>query len=380
MVCGFPLGRVTTVLTFGLALLVGCSSGSVTSAEAAAPLPPGAAATSTYGWSSPNPTVPRAVSNPEPFTVKQAYAPRVPAPVPAPLAIRALPPVVPSSPSARDLRIMTFNLRVRTIFDGLNMWDMRRDLVVQRIRNFDPDLLGTQEGLSQQEDFLREQLSDYTFFGVGRSDGKRGGEMCGVFFRGARFDLIDGGHFWLSKTPNKPGSHGWGAIFPRMVTWVKLRPRDGSGPAFCWFNTHFDAWNGHARAESAKMMVQWMDRIAGTMPRVVTGDFNAVPASDPYRTLLAQRKSTPDAALLDAFRVANPRPISSEEGTMHNFSGRRDGDRIDWILTTPQFQVVSAAIDRARGALGYPSDHFPVTATLRPVPALPPQQPVARVE
>jgi len=65
---------------------------------------------------------------------------------------------------------------------------------------------------------------------------------------------------------------------------------------------------------------------------------------------------------------------------MHTSSGRRDGDRIDWILTTPQFQVVSAAIDRARGALGYPSDHFPVTATLRPVPALPPQQPVARVE
>src|SRR5437762_1455123 len=123
--------------------------------------------------------------------------------------------------------------------------------------------------------------------------------MCGVFFRTGRFDLVDGGHFWLSKTPDKPGSHGWGAFFPRMVTWVKLRPRDGSGPAFCWFNTHFDAWNGHARRESAKMMVQFMDRIAARMPRVVTGDFNAVPDSDPYRTLVSHRLSTPDAALLD---------------------------------------------------------------------------------
>ena len=117
---------------------------------------------------------------------------------------------------------MTFNLRVRTILDGLNIWDLRRELVVQRIRAFDPHLLGTQEGLASMEAFLREQLSDYTFFGVGRSDGKHRGEMCGVFFKTARFELLDGGHFWLSTNPEKPGSRGWGAISPHMVTWVKL--------------------------------------------------------------------------------------------------------------------------------------------------------------
>jgi len=145
--------------------------------------------------------------------------------------------------AARELRVMTFNLRVRTILDGPNIWDRRRELVVQRVRGFDPHLLGTQEGLASMEAFVREQLGDCTFFGVGRSDGKRRGEMCGVFFKTARFELLDGGHFWLSATPEKPGSRGWGAIFPHMVTWVKLRPRDG-GPTFCWFNTHFDAFSG----------------------------------------------------------------------------------------------------------------------------------------
>jgi hypothetical protein len=104
---------------------------------------------------------------------------------------------------------MTFNLRVRTILDGPNIWDRRRELVVQRVRAFDPHLLGTQEGLASMEAFLREQLGDYTFFGVGRSDGKRRGEMCGVFFKTARFELLDGGHFWLSTTPERartPGS------------------------------------------------------------------------------------------------------------------------------------------------------------------------------
>jgi len=99
----------------------------------------------------------------------------------------------------RELRVMTFNLRVRTILDGLNIWDLRRELVVQRVRAFDPHLLGTQEGLASMEAFLREQLSDYTFFGVGRSDGKCRGEMCGVFFKTARFELLDGGRCWRSR-------------------------------------------------------------------------------------------------------------------------------------------------------------------------------------
>ena len=136
---------------------------------------------------------------------------------------------------------MTFNLRVRTILDGHNIWDKRRDLVVERVRAFDADLLGTQEGLDSMETYLRQQLGDYTFRGVGRDDGKQRGEMCGVFFKTARFELLDGGYFWLSKTPEKPGSRGWAEVYPRMVTWVKLRPRAGGAP-FYWFNTHFDAY------------------------------------------------------------------------------------------------------------------------------------------
>jgi endonuclease/exonuclease/phosphatase family metal-dependent hydrolase len=257
---------------------------------------------------------------------------------------------------------MTFNLRVRTILDGPNIWDCRRELVVQRVRAFDPDLLGTQEGLASMEAFLSKQLGDYTFFGVGRSDGKRRGEMCGVFFKTARFELLDGGHFWLSTTPEKPGSRGWGAISPRMVTWVRLRPRDG-GPTFCWFNTHFDAFSGRARTESAKLLRDRMVQVTGLTPYVVTGDFNTGPASVPYRTLLAEPSSTASSPQ-DVFRVAHP-VARRNEGTFHLFTGWTGGRRIDWILASPHFQTITAEIDRTRGPCGYPSDHFPVTATLR---------------
>jgi endonuclease/exonuclease/phosphatase family metal-dependent hydrolase len=390
------VGRLLTGSLFAFAAVIGWSSSELARAGGVAPdsvavtdvmdqPPPQVVAVAAPTWTSANPTIPRAISQPDPYVApakvspSAAYAPKVnnasangvagfakPQAVPA---ARVAPLLVTPVQQARDLRVMTFNLRVRTIFDGLNIWDMRRETVVQRVREFDPDLFGTQEGLDVQEDFLRANLPDYTFFGVGRDNGKRSGEMCGIFFRTSRFEMLDGGNFWLSNRPDKPGSHGWGALFPRMVTWVKLRPRDGSAPAFCWFNTHFDAWNSHARSESARMMLAWMDIIAGKMPRVVTGDFNATPGSDPYQTLVYGRRTTPEKALSDAFRVANPNPVH-DEGTMHNFSGRRDGNRIDWILATPQFQVISAAIDHARGPVGYPSDHFPVTVTLRAVPAM----------
>ncbi len=263
---------------------------------------------------------------------------------------------------AGELRVMTFNLRVRTILDGPNIWDRRREFVVQRVRAFDPHLLGTQEGLASMEAFLCEQLGDYTFFGVGRTDGKRHGEMCGVFFKTGRFALLDGGHFWLSTTPEKAGSRGWGAISPRMVTWVKLRPRDG-GPTFYWFNAHFDAFSGRARTESAKLLRHRMVQIARFMPYVVTGDFNASPASVPYRTLLAEPSPTASSPH-DVFRVAHP-VATPNEGTFHLFTGWTGGRRIDWILASRHFQTIAAEIDRTRGPCGYPSDHFPVTAILR---------------
>jgi endonuclease/exonuclease/phosphatase family metal-dependent hydrolase len=263
---------------------------------------------------------------------------------------------------AGELRVMTFNLRVRTIIDGPNIWERRREFVVQRVRAFDPHLLGTQEGLASMEAFLCEQLGDYTFFGVGRSDGKRRGEMCGVFFKTVRFELLDGGHFWLSTTPEKPGSRGWGAISPRMVTWVKLRPRNAR-PTFYWFNTHFDAFSGRARTESAKLLRDRMIQIARLTPYVVTGDFNAAPASVPYRTLLAKPSPTASSPQ-DVYRVAHP-VSTRNEGTFHLFTGWAGGRRIDWILASRHFQTVAAEIDRTRGPCGYPSDHFPVIARLR---------------
>lgn len=371
---GLRTGFVSAAV-LGLSIgMVGCSGGSANYGapmHAIAPLvAPPAASTAYYTGVAPRATgaAPRAVA------VAPAYAsttarPTAVTPVnpyPAPRAYLA--PYSSPAP-ARDLRVMTFNLRVATAFDGLNTWEFRKGMVLERIRTADPDLLGTQEGLEGQEKFLQKQLTDYTFFGAGRSDGKRGGEMCGVFFKTARFEKIAGGHFWLSEKPAKAGSKGWGAWFPRMVTWVKLKPRDArdGGGEFVWFNTHFDAFASRARNESARLLLERMSTISGSAPCIVTGDFNAGQDSQPYR-MLCSKLAGVGPMLVDAFRAANPKQVR-EEGTRHGFSGSTDGERIDWILASPAFQAVSSSIDRSRGLLGYPSDHFPVVATFRPAAA-----------
>jgi endonuclease/exonuclease/phosphatase family metal-dependent hydrolase len=261
-----------------------------------------------------------------------------------------------------EVRVMSFNLRTSTIFDLHNTWGLRKDLLVRTIDNFGPDLLGTQECRPQQARFLRGALEGYGFVGAGRQDGDDSGEMVALFYRKAAFEKLEEGHFWLSTTPTEPGSESWDTLFPRMVTWAKLRRQSDAQTVF-WFNTHFSAFGDEARHESARLLRKRIVRLAGASPVVVTGDFNARIDSRPYQALVGEG-SRDDLLLADVYGQLNP-DTEQGPGTIHGFDGRSDGRRIDWILTTPGFESVAASIDRSHAGGSYPSDHFPVTAVLR---------------
>ena len=315
-----------------------------------------------------------APSSPAPYSVamsaaQSAYAtPRVTTPAKM---------TTSSSAAGNDLRVMSFNLRVPFLLDATNHWGFRKGQVIKTIRDARPDVLGVQECVAEQADFVRAQLPEYGFRGVGRGDGYRQSEFAPVMYRRDKFKEIDHGYFWLSEKPNTPGSKSWGAWSTRMCTWVKLQPLDGTA-AFAVFNTHLDNMSGRARENSARLIHERIRSIAPGMPVIVTGDFNADAGTDPYKLLLAGEQLGVPQLLFDAFRVANPR-LANDEGTRHDFSGKRSGNRIDWILCTTGFTPVKCEINRSRTLLGYPSDHFPVQAILRPAAA--PQQPiVARIE
>jgi endonuclease/exonuclease/phosphatase family metal-dependent hydrolase len=264
-----------------------------------------------------------------------------------------------------DVRVMSFNIRYGTAPDGENHWDKRKQFLVETIRAFNPDLLGTQETLGFQRDYLAKHLPDHDVFGAGRDDGKDKGEMMAVYWRKDRFTKQDGGHFWLSETPDDAGSKSWDAMFPRLVTWVKLQERGRSDARpILFLNTHFDHVGRKARLESARLLRKQLDALGKGSSIIVTGDFNSGEATEPYQALFGPLEDKP-SPVIDTYRKVHP-TREPNEGTGNGFLAKRTGGpRIDWIACSRDWQVGAAAIDRTSRAGRTPSDHFPVTAILR---------------
>jgi endonuclease/exonuclease/phosphatase family metal-dependent hydrolase len=270
---------------------------------------------------------------------------------------------------APDVRVMSYNIRYGTAQDGENHWDKRKEFLVETIQAFDPDLLGTQETLGFQRDYLAVKLPRYEVLGVGRDDGGETGEMTALYFKRDRFEKLDGGHFWLSETPDKPGSKSWDAALTRMVTWVELRDRrQPDGKPLVFFNTHFDHRGEQARLESARLLRRRVAERAAKRRIIVTGDFNTGEDTAPYRAFFGAEGNLA-SPLRDAYRLRHPERTTNE-GTFSRFkAGEANGPRIDWIGVSAEWEALEASIDRAERGGRTPSDHFAVTATLRPVNA-----------
>jgi endonuclease/exonuclease/phosphatase family metal-dependent hydrolase len=262
--------------------------------------------------------------------------------------------------SSGSVRVMSFNIRYGTAEDGEDAWPRRRDLVVETIRAFDPDVLGLQEALRFQLDELAAALPGYAEVGVGRDDGVRAGEYAAILFRSERFEPLASGTFWLSDEPEKPASATWGNRIPRICTWVSLRDR-ATGTATLVLNTHFDHESAGSRERAAALIAERIDAFRDGSEIVLTGDFNTPPDSGPMARLRSAAGTSPPG-LRDAFSTAHP--DSADPGTFHGFRGTPSGGRIDAILVSGGWEVRAAGVIRASRDGRYPSDHFPVSAIL----------------
>lgn len=286
------------------------------------------------------------------------------------VAAVAIVPAAALAQAPAPLRVMTFNVRYGTAQDGENHWDNRKDFLAETIKEFSPDLLGTQETLGFQRDFLAAQLPEYGVLGVGRDDGKEQGEMMAIYYKKSRFEARVHGHFWLSETPDTAGSKSWDTSLPRMATWVRLTERTGnSSKPILYVNTHFDHRGPQARLESARLIRQKIESLrgdasVGDASVILTGDFNSGEGSPPYRALFDDIEGS-QSPVLDAYRLAHPER-TKEEGTATPFDATKTtGSRIDWIGCSRDWKVLEARINRTQRNGRLPSDHFPVEAVLQ---------------
>lgn len=264
-------------------------------------------------------------------------------------------PVAAQSP----VRVLSFNIRYGTADDGVHRWPNRRSAVIGTIADHAPHLLGLQEALRFQLDEIGVALPRYREIGVGREDGRSAGEYSAILVDTARFTIVASGTFWLSDTPEVPGSMHWGNRITRITTWVRLADR-ATDDTLRVYNAHWDHESQPSRERSAALMLA---RIRADGSRhdavVVMGDFNSDEANPAFRALLADAR----LSLRDSFRVRNP--DARVVGTFNSFRGDSTGGKIDAVLVGPGWEVLETGIDRRRWADLWASDHFAVWAQLR---------------
>ena len=269
-------------------------------------------------------------------------------------------PLAATAKSKSNVRWCTFNIRLINGEDtkaGFG-WDVRKPRVAQYILDNDMDVIGMQEVVYKQLTYLQENLEGYDYIGVGRTDGKTKGEYTCIFYKKDKYEVLDQGNFWLSETPDVPGSIGWDARLERVATWGKFRDKK-TGKVFMAVNTHFDHIGVEARKQSALLIIEKIREIVGNRPAVVTGDFNITDQNEAYKTMVSNK-----FVLKDAYKIS-----PSHGGVDYSFNnyGRIPVEKrakIDFIFVTPNIDVIRTGIpmDVQTHAL---SDHNPHWADLQ---------------
>ena len=234
---------------------------------------------------------------------------------------------------AQELFIGTYNIRYDNDGDRKagNGWDRRSPVICDMLNFEEPDIFGTQEGRANQIHDLQKGLKGYDYIGVGRDDGKEGGEYSAIFYKKEKLTKIRSGNFWLNETPEKP-KLGWDAICIRICTWGEFMDNI-TKLKFYFFNLHMDHIGTTARRESAKLVIRKIKEITGgNAPVILTGDFNVDQNNEIYRTFLTS------GMLKDSYSTAEMR--FAENGTFNNFSSSlKTSSRIDHVFVSPKFEV-----------------------------------------
>ncbi|MFZ0491474.1 MAG: endonuclease/exonuclease/phosphatase family protein [Salegentibacter sp.] len=257
---------------------------------------------------------------------------------------------------SQTMEIMTYNIKYANENDGENSWSNRKEFITNQLKFYEPDAFGVQEAVKQQMDYFKDHLDGYDYVGVGRDDGKEGGEYSAIFYKKSRLKVLKHDTFWLSETPQKP-SKGWDAAYPRICTYALFEDQQ-TGEKFWYFNTHFDHIGDKARKESAKLIWKKIQELnSEDLPAILSGDFNLEPDTESIRYLSEK---------MDDSKAISEGVVFGPEGTFNGYEFDKPVTRrIDYIfLSHEDFKVLKFGVISSSKDLRYPSDHLPVMVKL----------------
>lgn len=270
--------------------------------------------------------------------------------------------------AAKPHVIVTANIRVALPEDDAagHGWKARREFCAEVIRAQRPDIICLQEVLREQVVDLRASWPEFDTLGFegpemdAHATGYHGIAKNPIFFARDRYELTAAGGFWLSETPQLPGTLSWGSARARNVNWVRLKARD-SGREFRVLNTHLDHQSQPAREKQMGLIMQEGALYPVDFPQILAGDLN-VDATNPVREIIRQ------AGWEDTYTAVHG---ADEPGfTYHDFKGPAYADRkrakpvgkIDFIFARGKVTAEDAAIIKDSRDGHFPSDHYFVSA------------------
>ena len=265
------------------------------------------------------------------------------------------------------IRVGSYNIRLSPGDVGTpNAWTERKADLVALVKKLDLDAFVMQEVCPDQAQYLRENLPEFAFVGDHREKDRKSGEASPVFYRKSRFEAEKSGTFWLSETPDVPASKSWNTCCTRVCSYLILRDRV-TGRRFCFANTHTDHVSAEAREKGMLLIVERMKKFGEGAPIIFTGDHNCCYDEAPAK---AVRRILRDCR--DITETEDPGPHNTFQGFGKYKDGpvNREGTTkdycIDYIYVSDGTRVLDFTThdDKRPGTDLYPSDHFPVTATI----------------
>ncbi|WP_078085871.1 endonuclease/exonuclease/phosphatase family protein [Microbulbifer mangrovi] len=250
----------------------------------------------------------------------------------------------------KNLRVMTYNVHICKGVDG----KLSPERIARVIARYSPDVVALQEvdvrrkrtgSIDQAHQISRLLSMDCHFQPAMHLEDERYGDaiMSPHPLRLVRKDILPG--------PAKRSIHH-GRAEPRGALWMEL---DFHGTLIQLFNTHLGLSKGERlRQVDALLGPGWMGHPNCTQPRVLVGDFNALPNSAEIKRITQ--------VLADAqLQLPGHKP----KGT---FFSRLPKARIDYVFADSELAVNGILVPRSE-LTRLASDHLPLIVDLKvPIP------------
>lgn len=251
-----------------------------------------------------------------------------------------------------DITAMNFNVRCLAFEDlGDKTWFNRAPLIITQIAQNDPDIICFQEVTHIHEGYLNKALKGYGKVTKYRQNGLLA-ESTPIYYNLNKFDLVDSGGFWLSKTPEKM-SKDWGSRY-RVCAYAILEQKSDKR-RFVVFNTHLDDKSEEARIKGIELVISKIKEF-GNMPAMLFGDMNDAYGSPTY---IAAAEAFDDSREIASTTEPN-------RNTYHAYGKKETNSAIDYCFLSKDCFDVSLYHVIAEKVYGkYASDHYAVKVVLR---------------